>query len=422
MTTLGPPIRDGLRRKEVLLCGLALATVFSVEVPVFQSATQYASVNAEDVMILLLAAFVVSRWYNSGGPALTRPPWRLSVALAAVSVWILVSVTAAVLAVGGEAYASVLWTLKWFEMVVAFLLIVGLLDDQAVAPVAAVTVGAGVLLTIPAVALSVTNTWRVGLTFGNPNTLAAYASFLVVVASAWLLFTDQGPPWWRRFLLVGAVSGILLLFLTGSRSGLLGFGAAAAGLAGLSWTRLSHRQLLGSGSAIVASLLLVPLVVPPEQFRRLYNWVEISASGVSLADNGSAASFRTRLELIERGITLVNERPIVGHGWFASPSRLGYFDVYPVTLAVDIGYVGLALMAGLHLVVLWTLLRARRDGAAVFGTAGLVWHAGLLVQSVGGAFPRSPQILLLTFLTVGFALAEADQPVDAAWRSNEEAP
>jgi len=187
---------------------------------------------------------------------------------------------------------------------------------------------------------------------------------------------------------------------TGSRSGIFGLIVALTVFSLItykSWSKTDYFALTVAGVTSVATL---PFIVDPAVLYRLISWISFRGGQFVLTESSAANSFRIRAQLVEKAIELFQQQPIFGYGWFAVPSRVGYLDVYYTIILVELGIVGAILYLLFSLSIIRSWIVDYRNGAVIAGAAGAAWYCGLLAQSVGGAFPRVPQIMLLTFIVL----------------------
>jgi len=403
-----------------LISGLFLlvvaSLVFSLEFPIEGLGSRYASINMIDFVILLIVlVFVIDNFArNTWDLRLTLP--RVTAFLAVVSGWIVVTLFVASLRSPLSILASVLWTLKWFEVILLFVLAQHYLDYRTARRVISGFFIAGTGLVIVSILLfQIFNIRRIRIFFDNPNTLSVFFNFLIFLGLAFAIDRKYFP----RALSIGAVllAGLALLF-TGSRSGILGFGVGIFALVVLTRDRLPRYGLVYLGLGGVGLALSAPFVLPEDLWVRLTNWIQFENGTVTLADTIAARSFRTRLELIDRGIELFLQQPIFGYGWYASPSRVGFLDVHFTTVLVELGVVGFLLIFVLYAIVFRAWLNIRRHD--ILGTAGAAWFVSILAQSIGGNFLRTPQVLfiLLVFLAAGTAVAQEQSSESRNIQSN----
>lgn len=379
-----------------------VATVFSVEVPVATDISIYASINTEDIAILV--AFIVLLGYlmlYSDFMLSIRFP-SLTAVITVISLWILITVLVALIRSPESLSATALWTMKWFEIVLFFIIVQTLINSKTSRNVGDTLTCAGILLAVVAVFKTVFGRGRVEAFFNNPNPLGGFFSLVTVICVAWILFGRSRSRHWTVLSTLGATVSVFAVLTTLSRSGILNLAVSLGVLFLLIVRRLSKDQLLTLGATAGIGAISFSFVFPAGSLNRLFDWYRIVNGRIII----TGQSFRVRFALVKKGFELFIQQPIFGYGWFATPSRVGYLDIYLTTLLVDLGIVGFALVSLFHLMMFRKFLQLRRRGAHIYGTAGTAWNIGLLVQSIGGAFVRSPQMLIILFLLLGIAWSE----------------
>lgn len=371
-------------------------TVFSIEFPIATNVSEFASINTEDLAILILFVMLIFKNIYQSEWEFTILLPRISIILVIMSVWILVTLLVASFRSSSSIGASMLWTLKWFEAVVLFFILQNLLDRRAARWLVQTLIMAGTLIAFYSVYAATKGRFRVRIFFDNPNTFAAFMTLIAIFAAAYMI------NYRKEMIKYGVVTALAVIsvFTTGSRSGLLGLciGFFVLGI-------LMHRQLsrieLGSIAALmISALALIPIVVPDTIIKRITSWVVFTNGHIQLTDSLAARSFRTRIELTQESINLFFQKPVFGHGWFAVPSRVGYTDVYYTTVLIEVGLVGFLVLGLLALLFIHTWLSARDAGAVAIGSAGAAWYIALHAQALSGPLPRSPQILFISILVL----------------------
>ena len=153
----------------------------------------------------------------------------------------------------------------------------------------------------------------------NPNRLAMICLLEVAM---WWFWARSRPGIIRNFIALGAMGGsVMVVFGTGSRSGLLGVGL----LGFLLQTsprkfRVPYAQL---GLLVVAAVFAIVVVVPPEAWQRM---ITFNPQQGEIA----ATSNRMREETIWRAIQVAQDYPAlgVGIGNFREVTRQVYADLY----------------------------------------------------------------------------------------------
>jgi O-antigen ligase len=193
---------------------------------------------------------------------------------------------------------------------------------------------------------------------------------------------------------------LLLLVALAFTFSITSMAALITGLVAVSWLGLGPRTGLVAAAACVAVAIGLAVVGPSEDAR--------GSSGINEATSG-------RVDLIEGGLELAQDRPIGGWG-SGSFGRAFVTEIEatetttshaePITVVAEQGVVGLAvfvLLIGASLVV----LVGRGAGASIARTAVAACYLGLLAHSLGyAAFAIDPVTWAL--LGVGLALARDD--------------
>jgi O-antigen ligase len=203
------------------------------------------------------------------------------------------------------------------------------------------------------------------------------------------------PRWLTALMLAVAV---VALYLTYSRSALLGLGASILLLA-----LLKYRRLLVIGAVGLILLLFLP---------QTQEYVQRFAEGLAGQDQATQMRFGEYKD----ALTLVQRYPLFGVGFTGVPDidlYLGVSMLYLI-IAENMGIVGLlaflAIMAGFFVVVLaaWRTGLPEREEAILLGLAGAV--LGALVSGVFDHYWFNltyPHMTVLLWLYVGLGTATA---------------
>lgn len=392
--------------RDLVFVAVPLLIVFSQQLSIaeLQQVTEFASINTEDLAVLLVGALYLSDELQDDEPELRLSLPHLTAVFVVVTTWIVVSTTVNLIRLDVSILASYLWIVKWIEVVVFFLVLQHVATRRSALYGVVTLLGAGVVLAGATILVTLGDASRVGLTFENPNVLGSFLLLIATVAVATTIAARR--PVVRAAAAVATALAVAALLATESRSAMLGLVVAVPILLVLLRDRLSTIQLGGMGLAGAAALGAMPFVVGRDGIERLVGWVSIGPGGIALTDTPAARSFEIRAGLVERGFGLLAEAPVFGHGWFAAPTRIGWLDVHHVTLLAELGLVGFLLFGILYLWILRSFVGVTR-GHLALGSAGVAWYVGLQVQSAGGPFPRIPQILFVTtfFLVCAWTLA-----------------
>jgi hypothetical protein len=382
-----------------LLLFVVLSLVFSFEIPLQGLGTDYASINAIDLSIPVLLGAVLVDSYLRDDWTFELTLHRTTAAFAIVSGWIVVTLVVAWIRSPVSVLASTLWTLKFFEVMVLFLAAQRHFTTRSGWMIVRAILLSGAVV---AVASLFVQSRRVRIFFDNPNSLSVFFNLVVLLG---LVLAVRRDSLARAVPLAVAVAAGYALLLTGSRSGILGLVVGLATLLVLVRDRLPRYSLLylavGGAVGVAAAWVAVPDIL----LARYTNWITFEGGTIKLTNTIAAQSFRGRMVLIEKAIGLFRQQPVFGYGWYASPSRVGYLDVYYSTLLVELGTVGFVLMTLLHLEILRDWLAIHRH--SVVGAAGTAWFVSILAQSVGGSFFRVPQLMFLLVLVLAAAAAIA---------------
>ena len=238
-------------------------------------------------------------------------------------------------------------------------------------------------------------TSRAAMPLGHHNLLAAF----LVVTLPLVVPALRRRGFARGVAVLAIVAGVVALVETRSFVG----GAALAVLALVGAARFARARHLVVGLALLGLALLVP-----------------RATAIVRGEDSSASAREVYLRAGWQGAT---ERPIVGWGPGSTPWTLalhlrpapgvnppgevvGEMHSLPLALAYELGFVGLALAAGV--VGLFFLRRFRARGAAAdrgLVEAGLAGVAGFLLTALGGAQLSVTALPLAAMLAAGAALA-----------------
>jgi O-antigen ligase len=381
----------------ILYLGLVASLVFSVEIPVGGGSVPYLSVNSEDVAILLLVCSVLITVFGRKSYSLefTYPDYTLALLL--TTGWIVLSTGLALFRTDESLVGSTLWLLKWLEGVVFyFILQKTITRHRAVAAIRHLLI-MGTLLSFFTLAAYFLGAYRPRLVFDNPNTLCA---FLLLPASLWLSrWLNASGDSSSLYLLLSIVPSLAII-TTLSRSGVFALLVLVTVHVVMSREKLAIRDIAPILSIPVVGILFASLGGDGKLQRRLTGWLEVDSSGVTLSGSTSAQSFETRLDLIHKAVGLIERQPIFGHGWYASPTRVGYLDIHYTTLLVDVGIVGFLLFMFLYIITLRGWFRLHIAQKNSYAGAAFAWYGALLAQAIGGNFPRVPHLMYITILMV----------------------
>lgn len=230
----------------------------------------------------------------------------------------------------------------------------------------------------------------------DPNVLGG---MMILAAALMLPQLVSSRPIFPRWLTVGMwVTAVLALYLTYSRSALLGLASSMALLA-----VLKYRKLIPLG--LIGALLLLLLPVTQEYVARLIE----GFAGQDLATQMRFGEYKDALILIER-------YPLFGVGFTGTPDLDIYLGVSMLYLIIaeNMGLIGLsmflAVMVGFFTIT-WKAWRSRPDAkmeALLLGYAGAV--LGALVSGIFDHYwfnMTYPHMTVLFWLYIGMATAVA---------------
>lgn len=398
-------------RETWLFILFALAVLFSVQVPLPGVGSKYASINSSDFAILLIFVLFVEERQR-------RNDWEISLSLprpmawfVLAGAWIVVTVVVATIRSEVSMLPNTLWTLKWFEIAVFFLLAQQYAERVDWNAVVWTVLAGGTLQAVVAIGITpfLTGYGRITVvpflsTYGqptvfwqNPNGLAV---FFALVATLYILAGACSFSFQRRRAIWFLAGGLLVavgVILSGSRSGLITLLSGIVVGSLLAYRHLS-KPLTASvaGFGLLAGLGLAS-VLNTTIFRRYLPTVTFEQGTIVLTGKGTGAIY-SRYDLTLQAIDLWKEQPIFGYGWFASPETVGYLDVFYAQILVDVGIVGVVVLAGFYLSLTKSFVRNRYRGSYVLGAAGGGWLVGLLCAGVGGAYARVPRLMFLLVL------------------------
>ena len=377
---------------------LVLALVFKTRFSVgsLESVSRFASINSEDFAILLLSLVVTGQQLADRDRRIRLSMPRFTWLFVGLCVWILVSTSVAMVRFEVPVTASWLWTLKTFEVLVFLVLIQQHVDRSLGSTVLRTMLVSGSLLGGVTAALTVLGRNRPEIFFDNPNGLSSFLMLVLFLSLSKVVVEEE--PRIRGLYAASTTLAALGIFATISRAAVFGT------FVGLAVLLVIHREYVAdrliyflAGAGLVFAVLL-PRLIGSEGVRRFVGWIRFENGRLTLAQNRAALSFRARIGRLVRSGELFSEYPFVGWGWYASPSRVGFLDVYYPTILVELGIVGLFVMAAFHAVVLERFWRAKTRGLLTVGGGAFAWQCAVIAQGVGGPFPRVPHHLFITTL------------------------
>jgi O-antigen ligase len=260
-------------------------------------------------------------------------------------------------------------------------------------------------------------TGRVFGTFDQPNPLAGFLNFALVLALALILFSDDARERW-----MASGGGVLLAvadLLARSRGGAVGIGAAIVLLVVVGWRR---GRLFGWAIAVALPLLAIAWIVrlvPLSIQQRLL--AEVRLDDYALCNNVNSANFSINQRLAQwaAGIRMFLAHPVLGVGagnydaaytryatscW---PDGLGHAHDYYINTAAETGILGfvafLALTGATFALGVWA---TRHRGASEPSRLSAVAQNGVAILSGGGtAISRWREAPIGRALALGFFAA-----------------
>lgn len=223
--------------------------------------------------------------------------------------------------------------------------------------------------------------YRIRGYFGNPNSLAIAGTLGLLAFVAYL--STIMPRWEKVSALLLVVVLHIAVFASGSRKGIAGL--AYIWLIGLALRRTRRSTLAIVGLAFAVGLTafnFAPRPLKAVAFRNLDRLGAIFVQSTTSATVDYSTVLRARF--IERGLALMTEAPIFGHGLDAFRLISGegtYAHNNYIDLGVGVGVIGLIIYYGW----LFTL---------IYGLASLLWRGD----------PRAGQIAVFGLAVLGLIL------------------
>lgn len=237
--------------------------------------------------------------------------------------------------------------------------------------------------------------FRVNSLFRDPNVLGRYLVFAIVALAAWIAWRRP-----RREALAGFGLCALLLGALALTYSQTSFAALIAGIAVLAWLRLGGRGLAAAAAMVAAGAIALAIAggPPDDEVGRDQDLAEVSSG---------------RTSLISGGIDLFQAEPLAGQGSGAfaisfrkkvEPIKRPVSHTEPVTVAAELGMLGLLPYAAVVVLSLLVLLRPWPSRSAERAAVAACYVA-LLVHSLGYAgFYIDPATWVL--LALGIVLRE----------------
>ncbi len=198
--------------------------------------------------------------------------------------------------------------------------------------------------------------YRAQSTFSHPLLLAEFMMFALPLS----LYVAAGKGFWMRSL---GVAGLFLCLagavVTGSRSTLI----ALPPMMLLAVVVLATRQRLADGrTSALGIFILFCTLVGLFGFAVLFTFDFVSPELVTGRSALEVSSTTTRLQMLQQGVPLILERPLLGYGPGLSAYLAGVKS--SLGLTIDSYYLSLALDSGLVCLIIFVLLTA---GVAIKG-------------------------------------------------------
>jgi O-antigen ligase len=358
------------------------------------------------------------------GWAVNRLAARQAVFVRAPLTWPLATLVLTIvpgLAVAPETYPVVRMLLMWtcffliYEMVVAddrratvrSLLMVLALSAAVVGVIAAVQSGGGTAVELEG--LGQTATGRAQGSFGHPNTLATFEGLALPGA---LILVLAGRPTWRPFALAAFLLTLAGLALSLSRGGLLAVAGALAVM--LIWPPFRRAVLIAAGVLALFAFSGVTAFGELQQVQLLSERL----SSISY----SAAGVDPRFTVWRGTPRIIADHPLIGiggntfpeiaprYGLVLGPAAQDTFEHahnIPLTIAAELGLVGLAALAWVTFALVRLLLRSyrlahRHERGLVLAVASA--FAALALQGMVDYTLRSNVLVAVIFMLAGAAV------------------
>ena len=249
--------------------------------------------------------------------------------------------------------------------------------------------------------------------YANPNDLAAFTLLALGVTAA--LYVREPKGWPKLAALVGLALLPLVILLTQSRGGLLAL--AVFGLGALS-LQPKRKRWRAAGGVLLIALIAAPLA-PDSVWERMSGLRNATDTG-NLRDVDKEGSAEQRFEFWKIASTVIRENPVAGVGLNAypeanavtslraefKPMARGKRDAHStyLTVAAETGFVGLALFAGIFVLVMAGANRTRRRARDLLPNSAqqlTYLQLGLLAFFIAGIFGS---FALLSFLYISAAV------------------
>lgn len=228
----------------------------------------------------------------------------------------------------------------------------------------------------------------------DPNVLGGMMILVGGLLAPQLVTRETLLPRWLTYIMFATVA--LALYLTFSRSALLGL-AASVGLLAL----LKYRRLLLVG--VLGAALLIFLPQAQEAVQRLLE-------GLALQDRAT----QMRLGEYKDALILIQRYPLFGVGFTGVPDKDLYLGVSMLYLIIaeNMGILGLGFFLLIMVSFFWLMVRSWRSGYQAGMEAVLLGYSGAILGAlVSGVFDHYwfnmtyPHMSVLFWLFMGMAVA-----------------
>lgn len=406
----------GWTRPQVLFTAFVLAVLFSLQFPLPGVDSQFASLNLSDLIVLLVFLAFVGERAVADDWTLSFPLPRVTGIYVLATTWIVLTVAVAVLREPVSVLPSVLWTLKWLEILAVFVLAQQYREEIDWRWVVGVLVGGALLIALATIVHTATSSgWAQPTVFWrNPNTLGVFLGLPSLLCLIFGAIRIRHEPRVGVIALVAGLALVLGVVATASRSGMITLvvGATVAVVLARHW--ISTPAIVGSaGGGVVLGIGGLWITGRLTLLGKFFPTIALQDGAVVLSGPGTGGIY-TRYELFLEAVDLWLQQPIFGYGWLASPEnpRVGFLDVLYSQLLVDVGLIGLVLVIGLYLAMIRGFVSRRALSSPALCVAGAGWIAGMLAAGVGGSHVRVPRLMFLLVIVLAAAahLASGEAP------------
>ncbi|QDQ26673.1 O-antigen ligase family protein [Chitinimonas arctica] len=214
--------------------------------------------------------------------------------------------------------------------------------------------------------------YRAQSTFANPLLLAEFAVFLLPIA---FYFLAMGRGLVRKVALFSVPLLIVTEYCTGSRAGL-----AVLAVILLAATVIFARGLMTSRRmGAVGWMLVVAIVMSGMAAVSLLAFVDLDLSYFQGRSLTEVQSSNARIQMMEKGIPLILDKPIFGYGisraavvlGFIGTNRMLTIDNFYLSYALDAGLIALCVFFAFMFTIMYTGVRASMNPANKQGGLGV---------------------------------------------------